>query len=72
MPPTFAVTLPDPLPFAVAVSTYWLRLNVAVTALDAFIVKLHEVPLLLSQPDQEASDDWVLGVAVNVTEVPDG
>ena len=72
MPPTFAITLPEPLPFAVAVSTYWLRLNVAVTVFDAFTVKLHELPLLLSQPDQEASEDWVPGVAVNVTEVPDG
>ncbi len=31
MPPTFDVTLPVPLPFALAVTVYWFRVNVAVT-----------------------------------------
>ncbi len=46
--------------------------NVAVTVLGAFIVRLHELPLLLSQPTQEPSVDWVPGAAVSVTEVPSG
>ena len=46
--------------------------NVAVTVLGAFIVRLHVLPLLLSQPTQEPSVDWVPGVAVSVIEVPSG
>ena len=46
--------------------------NVAVTVLGAFIVRLHVLPLLLSQPTQEPSVDWVPGVAVSVTVVPSG
>ena len=68
MPPTLAVTVPDPL--LLTDSVYWIWVNVAATVLDAASVTV-QVAVPLQPPPFQPVKAWPdAGVAVSVTAVP--
>ena len=72
IPPTSEVTDPDPEPFTVTamVGVAVGPLNVAVTAVAAFIVTLQVPTPVHPPPDHPANALVAVGVAANVTTVP--
>jgi hypothetical protein len=71
MPPTLLVTPPLPDPAGATVKAYMFSVNVAVADCAALIVTVHVAAVPLQPPPlQTANVEPLLGVSVNVTNVP--
>jgi hypothetical protein len=75
MPPTLDDAIPDPLPAALTVRLYWLRVKVAVTFFAALMLVMTQVaavdvPPVVSQLPDHNTVEPAAAVAVSVIAVP--
>ena len=72
MPEGELATVPDPVPDLITVNEIESSVNVAVTECAAVMSTVHVlVPLQPASPPHPEKTEPVVGVAVNVTEVPE-
>ena len=69
IPVGLLVTVPPPVPDLLTVKERLFSVNVAVTVFAAVTATVQEVPVALSQPDQEVKSESAPGAADNVTDV---